>query len=194
MIKVGLTGGIGAGKSIVARILESCNYPVFNSDQVAKKLIVEDHSLRSELIKEFGDSVYKGTELDRTYLAGVIFKDDTAREKINSLVHPRVRKSFSEFCENTKSPFVFNEAAILFETGSYNQFDKNILVTAPESLRIDRVIKRDGLPISAVEDRIKAQWSDEKKAQLADFVIVNDEVQPLLIQLEAILEELTQLQ
>ena len=194
MIKVGLTGGIGAGKSIVARILESCNYPVFNSDQVAKKLIVEDHSLRSAMINEFGDAVYKGTELDRTYLAGVIFKDDTAREKINSLVHPRVRKSFSEFCENAKSPLVFNEAAILFETGSYNQFDKNILVTAPESLRIDRVIKRDGVPISAVEDRIKAQWSDEKKAQLADFVIVNDEVQPLLIQVEMILEELTQLQ
>jgi dephospho-CoA kinase len=194
MIKVGLTGGIGAGKSIVARILESCNYPVFNSDQVAKKLIVEDQSLRSELIHEFGDSVYNGTELDRTFLAGVIFKDETAREKINSLVHPRVRKSFVDFCENTKSPLVFNEAAILFETGSYSQFDKNILVTAPESLRIDRVMERDGLSRSAVEDRIKAQWSDERKAQLADFLIVNDEVQPLLTQVEAILEELTKLQ
>jgi dephospho-CoA kinase len=191
MIKVGLTGGIGAGKSIVARILESCGYPVFNSDQIAKKLIVTDQNLRNELIAEFGHEVYKGQDLDREYLANIIFRNEDARNTVNALVHPRVRSAFADFYSKTNSKIVFNEAAILFETGAFRQFDKTILVTAPEELRIRRVIERDKVERSSVEERIKAQWPDEQKAELADYVINNDEIEPLVAQIENILQELS---
>lgn len=188
MLRIGLTGGIGAGKSIVSKILTALNYPVFNSDNEAKKLLVNDSSVIAEMKAAFGDDVYHsdGT-INRAYLADVIFKDSNAREQINAIVHPRVRIAFDEFVTAQNAPLIFNEAAILFETGAYKNFDATILVAAPDHLRIERVMKRDNVSREQVVARMNAQWSDDKKKDLADVVIMNDEHVPLIPQVEAML-------
>lgn len=194
MLKVGITGGIGAGKSIVSKVLDVLGYPVFNSDQIAKEILVNNAKAVSEMKAAFGALVYLDNgELNREYLSDKIFNDDDARTTINAIVHPKVREAFHDFASNSNSKIVFNEAAILFETGSYKNFDKTILVTAPEKLRIERVMKRDGVSESAVRDRLSAQWKDDKKIALADYVIVNDENSLVTTQIEKILSDLTQL-
>lgn len=190
MLRIGVTGGIGSGKSIICRVLSELGYPVFHSDNVAKALLNNDLNVREEISDLFGNDIYTNTEIDKKRLAEIIFKDETAREKINSIIHPRVRQKFEEFAKACRSELVFNEAAILFETDSYKNFDATILVTAPEELRIERVMKRDGVSREQVLDRIKSQWKDEKKAELADYILVNDEKKPLLDQIEEILADL----
>jgi dephospho-CoA kinase len=191
MLKIGITGGIGAGKSIVSSVLEVLGYPVFNSDKVAKDILNNNAEAVSEMKAAFGVLAYnENDELDRKCLADLIFDDPTAREKINQIVHPKVRAAFDSFVESSDSEVVFNEAAILFETGSYKNFDKNILITAPESVRIERVVKRDGVSEESVRSRMNAQWSDVRKAELADYVVTNDESSLLTIQIENILKEL----
>ncbi len=194
MLRIGITGGIGSGKSIVCKVLESLNYPVFHSDIVAKDLLISDQELKQQIIDVFGAEAYLNGELNRNYLAERIFSEPSLRERINELVHPRVRAAFKEFSEKTNSDLVFSEAAILFETGSYKQFDKNILVVAPEEIRIERVMNRDQISRDNVVDRMKTQWSDDKKSELADYIIINDDKTPVLRQIEQILEELNQLQ
>lgn len=194
MLKIGLTGGIGAGKSVVSKILTSLNYPVFNSDTEAKLLLIEDDSAIVEMKEAFGDEVYHSDgSLNRTHVAEIIFNDSKKREAINAIVHPRVRKRFEALVERSESPLVFNEAAILFETDSYKKFDKNVLVAAPDELRIERVMKRDKVSREAVQDRMNAQWTDDQKKQLADFVIINDERIPLIPQVEELVSSLNQL-
>lgn len=190
MLRIGVTGGIGSGKSIICRVLSELGYPVFHSDNVAKALLNNDLNVREEISDLVGNYIYTNTEIDKKRLAEIIFKDETAREKINSIIHPRVRQKFEEFAKACRSELVFNEAAILFETDSYKNFDATILVTAPEELRIERVMKRDGVSREQVLDRIKSQWKDEKKAELADYILVNDEKKPLLGQIEEILADL----
>lgn len=193
MYTIGITGGIGAGKSVVSKILASLNYPIFNSDVAAKQILIEDKAAIDEIKREFGEQAYTSEgALNREFLSKLIFTDDSARIRINQIVHPKVRKSFELFCENQNSSVVFNEAAILFETGSYKNFNQTILVTAPVEIRIDRVMKRDRVKRSAVEARMAAQWSDEKKAKLADFVVVNDNSQPLIRQIENVLKKITE--
>lgn len=193
MITVGITGGIGSGKSTVSKVLSAMNFPVFNSDKTAKFLINSDQEIFAKLRALFGPEIYKKGQVDKVLLATIIFNDFTAREEVNAIVHPKVREAFKDFCSNSLSPLVFNEAAILFETGAFQNFDKTILVTAPEEIRVNRVVARDNSSESLVLERMKAQWSDELKIPLADFVIVNDEKQPLLIQIEEILKELNRL-
>jgi len=182
MLKVGITGGIGSGKSVVSKIIESLGYPVFNSDQVSKDLVNTHPEIKAGLIALFGEEIYTKDGLNKSLLAKIIFSDDDARTKVNTLIHPRVREAFADFAENASSSMVFNEAAILFETGANEQMDQMILVTAPEALRIKRVMSRDGVSEDEVKGRINKQWSDDKKIDLADFVLINDEKEPLLKQ------------
>ena len=192
MQTIGLTGGIGSGKSVISKILTSLNYPVFNSDLEAKRILVNDDLAIKEMKQTFGDQVYMSNgALDRTYLSNLIFSNSEARIKMNAIVHPKVRKAFESYCAKQQSSLVFNEAAILFETGSYKNFDLNILVTAPEALRIARVIERDGVEESVVKARIAAQWTDEEKSKLADYTIINDGKESVIQQLEEILNEIT---
>lgn len=189
MKKIGITGGIGSGKSVVGQILEAMHFPVYYSDQQSKVLVETDLEIREELIKLLGTEVYLDGKLNRPFLTQQLFSNDDLRLKINQIIHPKVREAFTIWVNKQSSNLVFNEAAILFETGAYQSMDYNILVTAPLELKIERVLKRDNITINEIQERISKQWSDEDKIPLADFVIVNDEVKPLLKQVEAILKK-----
>lgn len=184
MKKIGITGGIGSGKTVVGRILEAMHYPVYYSDERAKELVDSDPTIRAELIKLVGTEVYLGDKLNRPFLAEKIFKDDAIRLKVNAIIHPQVRKAFAEWAKKQTSELVFNEAAILFETGAYKLMDANILVSAPEEIKIKRVMLRDKIAKEVVIERMLNQWTDEQKIPMADFVLMNDDVQPLLKQVE----------
>ena len=190
-ISVGITGGIGSGKTYVCRILESMGYPVFYSDEVAKKIIANSPEAISALKNLFGDEAYTSSgELNRTYLANAIFNNAELRAQMNDIVHPLVRKAFENWVTEQDQKIVFNEAAILFETGGYKRFDYNVLVAADESIRIERIKKRDGSTEEDIRARMNSQWPDEKKAKLADFVIKNDGMQALLPQINEMLNQL----
>ncbi len=190
MLKIGLTGGIGSGKSLIGKIVENLGYPVYYSDLAAKELVDTDSEIRSQLIGLLGSEVYIVNELNRPFLAQQLFKNDQLRIQVNQIIHPKVRSAFEEWCNRQNSPYVFNEAAILFETGAYKTMDKNLLVTAPTELRIQRVIERDKMAVQQVEERISKQWSDNEKRALADFIIINDEKEPLIAQIETFLATL----
>jgi len=174
-IKIGVTGGIGSGKTFICKQLELLDYPVFYSDQEAKRLMNENREVVTGIIELLGSLAYENGELNRIYIAEKVFKEAHLLPQINELVHPAVRQAFDNFVqENSSSKMVFNEAAILFETGAYKNFDFNILITAPKALRIKRVAKRDAISKSEIQARMKNQWSDKQKIALADFVLVND--------------------
>ncbi len=189
MIRVGVTGGIGSGKSFVCRIIQKMGYPVYYSDQESKTIMDNDSNIKSELIELLGTEVYINNKINRQFLADRLFKSDQIRIKVNSIVHPKVRSYFDDWCKSQNSDIVFNEAAILFETQSYKQFDSIILVSAPESVKIQRIIGRDQMSLQEVKNRMEKQWSDEKKIPLANFIIKNDG-SPLLSQIEDIINAL----
>jgi dephospho-CoA kinase len=174
-LKIGVTGGIGSGKSMICQIISTMGYPVFYSDQEAKCIMNNHLELRKELIAVFGEEAYLNNRLNRQFLAEKIFTSPELKEKINKIVHPRVRQRFSDFVANTNAPFVFNEAAILFETGGYKDFDATILVVADKETRIQRVMQRDNISREEVEARMNNQWSDEQKLKLASHVIYNND-------------------
>ena len=187
---IGLTGGIGSGKSTVAKVLESMGYPVFYSDTAAKDLMNSDRRLQIDIMHHFGDSAYINGQLNRAYLAEKIFTNPEDKEVLNQLIHPRVREAFTRFAKNSEAELVFNEAAILFETGAYSNFDKTILVTAPVETRIERVMKRDNASREEVQNRMANQWSDDRKIPLADYLLSNGDTDSVLDQIERIVEEL----
>jgi dephospho-CoA kinase len=191
--KVGITGGIGSGKSVVGRILEAMNFPVYYSDEASKELVDTDETIRKELIALLGTEVYQNDKLNRPFLASVIFQNDEMRMKVNQIIHPKVREAFVNWTNKQTSPLVFNEAAILFETGAYKTMDATILVTAPVDLKVRRVIERDKSSMESVLERMSKQWSDDQKKPLADFVLKNDEETPLIIQIEKMLKEVSEL-
>lgn len=175
-VTIGITGGIGSGKTTVCKVFRLLGAPVFEADDAAKKLYDTDAEIRSELIQLFGESIYN-TEgyLYRKKLASLIFNDDNLLEKVNRLVHPAVRREYQKWLEeHKKKPYVIHEAAILFESGFYKMMDFTILVTADKEQRIARVVKRDGVSRQMVLRRMEKQWSEEKKAKLADRVLLND--------------------
>lgn len=198
MIKIGLTGGIGAGKSYVARIIEEMGYFVFNSDNQAKALMTNNTVVIDQVKAIFGKEAYQGEKLNRSYLADKIFNDESLKEQLNGVIHPAVKIAFKEWSKKKaaqlrkegKEPFVFSESAILFEIGRYKDFDYTILVTAPEETRIQRVIQRDSTTHKQVESRINNQWSDSKKEALADFIIMNDGIKAVKPQVEKILNKI----
>lgn len=190
MKRIGLTGGIGSGKSFIANILEHMGFPVYYSDLRSKELTKSNPSIKTGLISLFGEEVYSDDELNTQLVATKIFQNEEIRQKVNELIHPIVRKDFEDWVTNQKTTLVFNEAAILFETGSYNNFDANILICAPLELKIKRVMKRENCSREEVLVRMNKQWSDEDKMKLTDYSILNDNETPVLIQLEEIINNL----
>ena len=190
MIKVGITGGIGSGKSIIGKILTVIGFPVFNSDTEAKLLMVNNEKVIHQVKQVFGEKAYTDNQLNRKYLADQIFNNETLKEQLNQIVHPAVRQEFEEWSKRQNTSIVFNEAAILFETGRYKDFDYPILVTAPEELRIQRVVKRDNTTIEEVKKRMENQWKDDKKKELASFIVNNDNQTLVTLQIEQILRDL----
>ncbi len=190
MKKIGITGGIGSGKSIICEVLKVMGYPVFNSDDEAKLLMMNNREVINQIINVFGDEAYIGNSLNRPYLAAQIFNDESLKTALNNIVHPAVRKAFKEWAETQKTTLVFNEAAILFETGAYKTFDHTVLVTAPEAIRIARVISRDKTTIEEVQQRMKNQWKDDAKKELASYVINNDNTTLVIPQVIAMVKYL----
>ncbi len=171
---VGVTGGIGSGKSVVCRLFEILGVPVYHADDRGKWLLENDDELKKGVIKTFGKESYVEDKLNRGHLAKS-FHDESTLEKLNKLVHPAVARDFSEWVLGLPGEILIKEAALLFETGSYRQLDKTILVTAPESIRIDRVLKRDKFRSrEEVLQIIDKQWGEDRKKELADYVIKND--------------------
>ncbi|NUY82272.1 dephospho-CoA kinase [Flavobacterium sp. MAH-1] len=183
---IGLTGGIGSGKSTVARYFEELGVPVYYADDAAKE-VMKTPAMLVSLQNIFGNDVVIDGVLDRKKLSTLVFSDKNKLETLNSLVHPAVRKHFRAWLDNYKDvPFVIREAAILFESGSYKDCEKVITVTAPFETKIERVMQRDSVTRQDVIYRMENQWSDEKKASLSDFIIVN-------IDLEATREEVVKI-
>lgn len=184
MLKIGITGGIGSGKSTVCRVFSVMGIPVFEADKVARKLMDTDEEIHEKLVRLFGTAVYLPDQtVNRKYLAGIVFKDPSLLTKLNEIVHPVVRKTFFDWCEKQESPYIIHEAAILFESGFYKMMDKTITVVTSEDERIRRVMKRDGITMELVKERIKNQWSDEERIKLADFVIGNNDDQLIIPQI-----------
>lgn len=176
MIQIGITGGIGSGKTTVANFFKEYGIPVYIADDEAKKLMHRS-PIKEELIKLFGDEAYDSSEnLNRSFIASKVFKNKELLEKLNSIVHPRVEEDFQKWTAQQTSAYVLYEAAILFETGRYKEFDYNILVTAPMEVRIERVQKRDNSSKEEIKARMKNQWPDEQKIKLADWIIKNCEL------------------
>jgi len=192
MIKVGITGGIGAGKSLICKLFALNNIPIYDADFFAKYLMQNYTELINKLKATFGNDIYNDkNELQRKVLANIVFNDSYQLQKLNALVHPAVNKHSLEWMNNKIDfPYCIREAALLFESGSHKNLDLVILVTAPIDVRIKRVIERDKTKREAVEARIANQWTEEKKIELADEIIVNDDVQLLIPQVNAIHQKL----
>lgn len=190
-IKIGITGGIGSGKSVVSRLMEIMGIPVYISDQKSKRLTATDAFIREELIKLVGKEVFKDGNLNKPLLASYIFNDDTCREKVNNIIHPRVRADFQEWVfRNDACEFVAMESAILIESGFKNEVDVVVMVYAPLNLRVERTIKRDFSDKETILKRIRSQMDDEQKKEHADYIVCNDDVTPLIPQLIRMMERL----
>ncbi|HKJ42569.1 MAG TPA: dephospho-CoA kinase [Sunxiuqinia sp.] len=184
MKKIGITGGIGSGKSTICHLFSLLGVPVFNADQEAKRIMNTSSLVRSKMMLNFGNDIYLPDHtIDRKKLAGNIFNSPSLLEKVNGIIHPEVRKYFSDWCERQQSPYIVHEAAILFESGFYKMMDFTILVTAPEEDRIARVVKRDGTTAEKVKERIAMQWPDEEKMILANKTIMNNNGKLIIPQL-----------
>ncbi|HLT86313.1 MAG TPA: dephospho-CoA kinase [Sphingobacterium sp.] len=183
-LKIGITGGIGSGKSYVAKVFKALGVPFYDADKEAKELMNTNPAIKNALIREFGKEVYDiEGRLNRAYLASQVFRDQEQLDKLNAIVHPIVIQHGEDWSASQIFPYTLKEAALLFESGSYKKLDYTILVTAPLDVRVARVIQRDKVTKQEVLDRVNKQLSDEEKQKLADFTIVNDELTPLLPQL-----------
>lgn len=184
MIKVGITGGIGSGKSTACKVFRTLGIPVFEADHVARQLVNSSPIIRHQMIQTFGEAVYlpDGT-INRKYLSGIVFNNSSLLAQLNNIVHPVVREEFEEWCLKQKSAYILHEAAILFESGFYKLMDKTITVVTNEEERIQRVMKRDGITIELVKQRIKNQWTDEQRMELADFIIHNNDDEMIIPQI-----------
>lgn len=186
---IGLTGGIGSGKSTLLNWFQKKTIPCFESDAVGRDLL--NSSLRESVILRFGANVYRDGTLDRKKMAKKAFGDKKALTDLNKIVHPAVNEAFKNFkVKNQNAPFIINESAILFETGSYKDFYKIILVISPQKERINRIILRDNIDKDEVFSRMKHQLSDAKKIKLADFIIENTTLNKLYLQAAEILKKL----
>lgn len=172
-------------------MLKVLSFPVYDADSRAKELMNTSEVIKTRLISLLGDAAYKGGELDRTYVASVVFSDRSLLQKMNEVVHPQVKDDFRAWSSGQSSRVVFLESAILFESGFETVVDYVWLVWAPERLRIERVVKRDGTTAELVERRIKAQWPEEKKIERADAVIRNDDSRSLIEQVQQLLSALS---
>lgn len=184
MLKIGVTGGIGTGKSTVCAVFSLLSIPVFDADREAKRLMHDDPELVGKIKSEFGTFVYDSQDrLDRKALASLVFADSYKLERLNSFVHPAVFQAYHTWASGKASyPYVVKEAALMYESGADRMNDFNIVVAAPEKLRIERVLKRDGLAREQVLERIRKQLPEDEKRAKADFIIYNDEQQLVIPQ------------
>lgn len=173
---IGLTGGIGSGKTILAKEFSKNYIQVYNSDERAKFLMNNSKNLKDSLIKCFGSNTYVDDSLNKTYLSSLIFNDRKSLELMNSIVHPQVEKDFMGWMKTKDEKYVIYESALIFETGSYKRNDFNILVTSDLSVRINRIMNRDKIDKSLAMLKINNQWKDEKKIPLADYIFVNSTI------------------
>ncbi len=192
---IGLTGGIGAGKTTVAQVFKTLGIPVFNADEVAKELMQTSPLIKTQLLTTFGEKVYTANgELDKTYLAGIVFKDPYQLELLNAIVHPVTIQAAKDWAAIQTSPYVIKEAALIFESAAAEGLSGVIGVSAPSSLRIQRVMKRDACSKIEVEQRMRHQISDTIKLKLCDWVIENNDQDLIIPQVlkiqEAILAQL----
>ena len=174
MKRIGLTGNIGSGKTTVASCFEILGIAVFNADKQAKLLMNKDVNLKQSLIAEFGKEVFLNNELNRKYLSKLAFNDDLVLKRLNALVHPFVQEAFEKWSIQQSGAYVIKEAAILFESNTYQSLDAIICISCPEEIRLKRILKRDDLSENDVRQRMSHQWAEEKKISLSDYVITND--------------------
>jgi len=194
MIKVGITGGIGAGKSLICRIFNLLGIPLYNADYYAKYLMQTDRALISAIKQSFGHHIYENNHLNRKALAEIVFNNQEKLDQLNQIVHPAVFEHGNTWFANQQQqnkPYAIKEAALLFETGSYKMLDITILVLAPEMVRINRVMKRDQTDIESIKNRMNKQWSDAQKKELAQYCIYNDDVKAIIPQINDIHQQLT---
>ena len=189
MMKVGITGGIGSGKSTVCRLFAQKGIAVYDSDAAAKRLMQEDGALRRQLAGRFGEGTFRNGVLDRAYLAGIVFADPQALADLNALVHPVVMRDFDAWAARQEGSYVSLESAILFEAGLEGCVDKTVAVLAPRELRIERTCRRDGCGADQVVRRIAAQLDDDALSARADYVVVNifeEDLEPAVVKLDRI--------
>jgi len=190
-LHIGITGGIGTGKSTVCKIFEVLGYPVFYADGAAKRVMVEDVELTKAIVDHFGKQAYLDDgSVNRSWLATQVFQDEIRLKQLNDLVHPATIRAYKQWLTQQYASITFKEAALLFETGTYQLSDYNILVVAPKDVKIARIMERDQLSVQEIEDRMAKQLPDESKRILADYIIVNDGFNPLIPQVLTIEKEL----
>ena len=190
MMVVGLTGGIGSGKSTIAKAFAALGIAVFNSDEQAKALIATDTQVKERIIAAFGEEAYQNGEYNRAYIAQIVFNNSEKLAILNGIVHPALAEYFKRWAKAQTSPYVLKEAAILFESGSYKDCDYIITVTAPEEVRIARVMARDHCTEAQVRVRMAQQWSDAQRIALSDAVIENIDLESAKEQVKRINNEL----
>ena len=173
MLRIGLTGGIGSGKTKVSKIFAEKGYKIFNSDEIAKIIIKNDYSVKNSIINFFGTNSYIGDDLNSRYISEIIYSDKVKLNYLNSIVHPMVFHQFEKFLKSNLNSKILVESAILFESNFYKMLDDNILLISPKADRISRIIKRDNINRSEIEKIMSVQWTDKKKINLATYVIEN---------------------
>lgn len=186
MLKVGVTGGIGAGKSVVCRVFHTLGIPVFNADDTAKQLMETDAALVAAIRGLFGENIYTDEKLDRKKLASIVFEQPELLQQLNELVHPATIAYGRRWMDEQNAPYTIKEAAIFFESGSHKEMDVMIGVYAPEELRIQRAMQRPGMTRDKVLQRIASQMDDTEKMNRCDYVITNDDTTALIPQVISI--------
>lgn len=187
MNKIGITGGIGSGKSVVATLLTLSGVPVYIADEESKRLTATSPVIREQLIALLGKEVYTAEGVNKQYLAACIFHHPDCLQKVNAIIHPEVNRHFQAWAERQRTPYCAIESAILFESGFDRTVDIRLMVYAPLELRIDRAVQRDALPRTEILRRIENQMADELKKDRSDYVIYNNDRQPLIPQVAAFL-------
>ncbi|MBE6287883.1 MAG: dephospho-CoA kinase [Mediterranea massiliensis] len=193
MIKIGITGGIGSGKSVVSKLFELLGVPVYNSDIAAKRLTVTDATIRNGLIALLGEGIYQADTLNKPMLASYLFADAEHARRVNAIIHPRVREDFRAWCQsNRDKKLVAIESAILVESGFVDEVDRVVMVDAPLEVRILRTMQRDNATRQQVEQRVKAQMADEARRKASQTILMNDNELPIMPQVLQLIASLSQ--
>ena len=193
MLRIGLTGGLGSGKSTVAHIFEVLGIPIYYADDASKRLMNDDAKVKEAVQNMFGKEVYPEGKLDRKYLAEIVFKDEKKLALLNSIVHPATLQDAAEWMSKQTAPYAIKEAALIFESSSHTSLDYVIGVKSPLELRLQRAIKRDNLTKDEAMQRVSRQMDEEEKIRLCNFVITNDEKEMVIPQVLALHQKILQL-
>ncbi len=184
MKKIGITGGIGCGKTTATKVFSLLGVPIYNADERSKTILNSSPSVIEKVKQQFGDDIYETSGINRKKLAAIVFNNPELLIQLNAILHPAVFDDFDNWCLlHHNEPYILKEAALIFETILHQKLEKIIVITAPEKLRINRVMKRDGLTQDEVEKRIQNQMSEKEKVERANFVIYNDEQQLIIPQI-----------